>query len=86
MRRIYNRLGVGNVMNGRNDAMSNAQAFVHDFHNGRKTVSGAGSRCQQMMLVGIIQIVVNPHHDIKRALFHRCGYNHLLHASLKVGI
>ena len=64
--------------------MANAQALMNDFHHRRKAVGGARGSGQQVMRLRAIFMIVDPDHDIERAIFHRCGDNHFSHTAVEI--
>ena len=51
MRRINDGLGVGHVVDGSDDTMTNADSFVDDLDHRSQAIRGAGSSSQQVVLV-----------------------------------
>ncbi len=86
MWRIDNNLGVGLVMYGCDNTMLDADVFVQNFNHWRQTVCRAGRGCQEVMLLWVIQVVINPHDNIEGALLNRCCHNDLFNTLLEVGI
>lgn len=67
VRLIENALCVGQVVDGGDRTVANAQLFVDDFHHWRQTVGGARSSGDDAMFRSIEQLMIDTHDDVQRA-------------------
>src|SRR5207249_11796918 len=63
VRQVENLLVVGVTVDGRHEAVLEAEAVHHDFDDGDETVGRAGRVGNDVMLGGIVLVVVHAHYD-----------------------
>ena len=85
VRRVHDGLRVGHVVDGRDDAVPDADALVDHLDDRGQAVRRAGSGGQQVVLVGPVEVVVDAHDDVERPFLHRGGDDDLAHAAPEVG-
>ncbi len=62
---IEDALGVGQVVDGCDRTMADAEVLMDDLDHRRKAIGGAGGRGNDPVLFRIVQRVINPHDDIE---------------------
>ena len=77
VRRVDDRLRVGHVVDRRDDAVPDADLFMDHLHHRSETIGGAGSGGDDVMMARVVEMVVDAHHDIERALLDRRGDDRL---------
>ena len=78
---IHHHLGVGDVVQGGDRAVADAELLMHHLHHRRQAVGGAGGGRNQPMPLGLIELVVDTENNIQRLLtgdftLHRAGHDH----------
>ena len=66
-------LRVGDVVNGGNRAVHDADVLMHDFDERREAIGRARCGRHQVVLVVIIEVVVDPADDIQGTFDRRCN-------------
>src|SRR5882762_3539714 len=71
-------------MDGGNHAVPYPDPFVNHVDDWSEAICGAGGGGDEMVLVGIIQMIVHAHDDVQSALLDRRRDDHFFHAGLEV--
>ena len=83
---INDDLGVGDVVQGRDRAVPDAELLVDDLHDRSQAVGGAGRRRQQPVFAWVKESVVDPVDDVQGSL-DRAAHHHTLDPGLaEVGL
>ena len=82
---INHHLGVGDVVEGGDRTVADAEAFLHHLHHRCQAIGGAGGGGQQAVAAGVVEVVVDAVDDVECFRsgdhpFHRTGHNHPLQA------
>ncbi len=85
MRGVHDDLGVGHVVQGRDRAARDPDPLMDDLDDGRQAVGRAGGGGDQVVTGGLVEVVVDSHHDVEGAsILDRGGHDHLPDAALEV--
>ena len=82
---VDNGLGIGDVVNRCHAPVDDADLLVHDLDHRCKAVGGTRGGRDQMMYVGIVQVMIDAIDDIQRA-FGRCCHHDFFYALIEVGL
>ena len=81
---VHDGLRVGDVVHRRDHAMPDPESFVDHLDHRGEAVGRAGSGGQDVMRAGLVQMVVDAHDDIQRALLDRRRDDYLPDAAFEV--
>src|SRR3546814_13816286 len=73
------------VVDRRDHPVPDADSFVDDLDDGRQAVGGAGGGGNQMMCLGIVEMIVHAHDDVEGVLFHGRRDDDLRNARFEIG-
>src|SRR3546814_6672737 len=73
------------VVDRRDHPVPDADSFVDDLDDGRQAVGGAGGGGNQMMCLGIVEMIVHDHDDVEGVLFHGRRDDDLRNARFEIG-
>ena len=86
MHGVERRLVAGVGVDRRHEAVVDADGIVQNLGHGRQAVGGAGGGGEQVMFARLVEVVVDPHDDIERALFDRRGHDDFFDPLIEVGL
>ncbi|MNV60622.1 hypothetical protein D3C71_1530920 [compost metagenome] len=87
VRLVENALGVGQVVDGGDRAVADAQVLVNYLDHRGQAIGGAGSGGDDTVLRRVEQVLVDAHHHVQRAfLLHRSADHHAFDALVQVGL
>ena len=64
--------------------VTDPEGFVDHLDHRRQTVGGARGGGKQVMCLGVVKVIVDAHHDVQRARFHRGRDDHFADTGRKV--
>ena len=70
---IDHGLRVRHIVDSRNRSMTNPNAFMDNLDHGGETIGRAGRGGDDVVDLGIVEVVVDAHHDVQGALLDRRG-------------
>ena len=84
MRRVDHHLRVGDVVDGRDHAVLDADPLVEDFDNWRQAIGGTGRGGPQTVRRRVVQVIIDAHDDVQRTGLDRRCYDHGFYAGTEV--
>ena len=86
MRAIDDALRIGNVMDRRDHSMLDAQIFVQHLHDRCETVGRARCGRDDAIFLGLVLVMIDPHHDVDGPFFHRTRDQNFFDTAIEIGI
>ena len=87
VRRIHHQVGVGGVVQRGDLAVFDTQRLVYHLHHRGQAVGGATGSGDDVVDCRVIQVVVDPHHDVQHAAYlDRSGHDHALGPTVQMAL
>ena len=86
MRGVDDGLGIGEVMQGGEHAVLDAELFVDDLDDGGDAVGGATGVGDDVIYLGIVEVVITAHDDVEDVVFDGGGDDDFFDSSIEIGL